>query len=199
MACGCSAGPQASARQKLSEALAQRQERQAQAQQLHEEGLKLLSQQKLAPAAQKFRAAVEADERHAGAWVALGVAAYRQEDWAAAATAFDRARSLAPHRPEPHYNLGMTLEALGQYSRAIESYERALKLNPDHLEATENLVRCLVISRTKPARALELTRKALTVETRAEWRDWLNLQAVLLSRPDQKVVMTGEPKNSDSK
>lgn len=185
---GCTPPPQAAAKQKLSEALVQRQDRQEKAHKLHQEGRALLDEHKPAAAQDKFRQAVKADDVYASAWVGLGVACYQQQDWAGALQAFEQARILVPKRPEPHYNLGMTLEAVGQYNRAIEYYERALKLSPDHLEASENLIRCLVVTRTKPTRALELTRKVLPMETRPQWRDWLSLQQTLLSKPDAKVA-----------
>lgn len=180
---------QPTAQQKLSGALAQRQASQLQAQRLFEQGRALLDQDKPKDAAGRFRAAVGADDRHAPSWIGLGAACYRQQDWPGALEAFDRAKTLCPHRVEPHYNLGMTLEAMGQYTRAIDCYERALKINPDHLEAAENLVRCLVVTRSKSPRALELVQKALTVETRPEWRDWLTLQSSLLAKRAEPVVM----------
>jgi len=63
-----------------------------------------------------------------------GVAYYRGGDFERAAAVFGRLRSA-----EAAYNRGNALVLLGQYDAAIESYERALALQPDWDSARENL------------------------------------------------------------
>jgi tetratricopeptide (TPR) repeat protein len=49
-----------------------------------------------------------------------------------------------PHLAEAHYNLANALRADGQWAASIDSYRAALRLNPDHLSAGNNLALSLV-------------------------------------------------------
>ncbi|QQE10954.1 tetratricopeptide repeat protein [Planctomycetota bacterium] len=60
-----------------------------------------------------------------------------------------------PHKPEWHYGLGMTLDAMERYEEAIESYERAVNLSPDDTES----MMCIAVDYIrigKPRRAITL-------------------------------------------
>lgn len=56
--------------------------------------------------------------------------------------AFKKAKSVYQNlsSKENTYNLGNVFVMLGEYDSAIETYERALKIDPDFKEAQENLV-----------------------------------------------------------
>lgn len=53
-----------------------------------------------------------------------GMSAYQAGDYATAARAFERARTLGLQRPALDYNLGSTYFRLGEYERAAEAFER---------------------------------------------------------------------------
>ena len=40
-----------------------------------------------------------------------------------------------PRLPEPHNNLGVALRASGEINKAIKSYQRAVKLDPNYMVA----------------------------------------------------------------
>lgn len=123
--------------------------------------------------------AVRVDESNANAWMVLGVLKNDSGAVFAAMKAFDEAAKLAPMRYEPRFNLGSVLESIGCYDKAIREYEAALRLQPNSLEVTENLVRCYIRSGKKGAMTRTFIDYALKRETRQEWRDWLQLQSNL--------------------
>jgi tetratricopeptide (TPR) repeat protein len=67
-----------------------------------------------------------------------GLAAYRAEQWA---TAIDKWSSLAEREPSAAlmYNLGNAHYQAGDIARSIWAYERALRLDPGHQSAADNL------------------------------------------------------------
>lgn len=72
----------------------------------------------------------------------LGTAAYRQQDWQIALTAFKRAGELAGNdaqKARALFNTGNTLAQLHRYEAASNSYRAALSLQPDLARAALNL------------------------------------------------------------
>jgi Ca-activated chloride channel family protein len=62
-----------------------------------------------------------------------GAAAYRAGDFAAAAQSLQQAAGA-----DAAYNLGNALAKQGEYQKAIDTYDRALKLDPAHADAKAN-------------------------------------------------------------
>ncbi len=71
----------------------------------------------------------------------LGVALYRQGQYAQAQLEFERATQLRPENAVLHYWLGANLEQLGRYPEARAAYERALALDPTYQEPRDALDR----------------------------------------------------------
>ncbi len=75
-------------------------------------------------------------------YLGLGVSHYRQEQWTKAASAFAKALSKAKTSDEmatAHYNLGNAQAQLQQYTKAQQSYQQVLRLQPQHKRARLNL------------------------------------------------------------
>ena len=70
---------------------------------------------------------------------------YEAGRWAEAAAELRAAIDMNPYNPSWHFNLGLTLEALEEYTRACQAYAAALKLDPNDLE-TRN---CLGVNLTR--------------------------------------------------
>ncbi|MCB9846494.1 MAG: sulfotransferase [Phycisphaeraceae bacterium] len=70
-----------------------------------------------------------------GAWHVLGLVAMHQERVERAIECFRMCSRLSPKQPNFHYLLGKMLAMLERTSESIESYDRALKLDPDHRQA----------------------------------------------------------------
>jgi predicted O-linked N-acetylglucosamine transferase (SPINDLY family) len=83
------------------------------------------------------RRALELDPGDGRAWAMLGVA-LRQRDPAEAEAALRRAAVIGPRDPDAHFHLGNLLREQGRAAAAIESYERALALAPDHPSLLNN-------------------------------------------------------------
>ncbi len=66
-----------------------------------------------------------------------GNAAYRQQDYAGAEQAFKQAVAQQPSA-DAHANLGNSLAMQQKYELALESYQQALQLDPEHAQAKQN-------------------------------------------------------------
>jgi protein O-GlcNAc transferase len=77
--------------------------------------------------------------QHEFGWKALG-AIYKQSGQdEAALVPMQKAAALSPGDVEAHYNLGVTLQALGRLVDAEAAYRHALSINPDYADAHCNL------------------------------------------------------------
>jgi len=97
--------------------------------------------------AAKLRAA--ATDREINERFRIGFAAETRGDWAAARPEFERILALHPNEPRgstAHYDLGIALVNLHDYSLAITEFESAIKLDPDFLAARANLVTVNLLS-----------------------------------------------------
>ena len=53
--------------------------------------------------------------------------------------AAQRATELAPHSSDAHFALGLTSDATGRHEEVAEHYRQALRLDPEHVNALNNL------------------------------------------------------------
>jgi tetratricopeptide (TPR) repeat protein len=68
--------------------------------------------------------------------IAFGVSAYERNSlWKTSIGIWGDAASKSPMKARPHNNLGLAYADEGQYRKAAEHYERALKLDPDYITA----------------------------------------------------------------
>ena len=100
---------------------------------------------------------------------AQGVQAQRADRMAEAAQAFLRATQVDGSYFEAHYNLGLTRYALRNYSHALATWENALAIRHDSVEARYNFALTLKAAGYAPDAAAELERilVAATDEPRA--------------------------------
>jgi tetratricopeptide (TPR) repeat protein len=68
-----------------------------------------------------------------------GRAAADQQRYADALTSFQKASNLNPHLFTAHYERGNIYARLGQMKTAVQAYEQALALEPNHAESRHNL------------------------------------------------------------
>ena len=78
-------------------------------------------------------AAAEVDE------YARGVAAFEREEWSAVVDHMTKATEQRPWHDDAYNLMGFAYRKLGDYDKALQSYDRALKLNPYHRGALEYL------------------------------------------------------------
>lgn len=61
-----------------------------------------------------------------------------QEHWDITAKQLREAIVLDPNLPEAHFNLGLTLDEMGDHSGATEHFQKAKELAPDNPKIVEN-------------------------------------------------------------
>jgi tetratricopeptide (TPR) repeat protein len=102
--------------------------------------------------AAKLRTA--ATEREINERFRIGFAAETRADWAAARPEFERILALHPNEPlgsTAHYDLGIALVNLHDYTGAVGEFESAIRLDPDFLAARANLVTVELLRDDLPA------------------------------------------------
>ncbi|MCY2926464.1 MAG: tetratricopeptide repeat protein [Planctomycetota bacterium] len=170
----------------VGQELANRQAARARSMNSYYQGQAAFDRQDMAAARNLAAMATREDDRNAYAWMLMGAIESEEDNPYKAVQAFSTAAHLAPERYEPHFNIGLVLESVGQYSKAIKKYEAALKLSPDQVDVMENLARCYIQTGANAPRVRELVTRALEAELRPEWVQWLHQQAKLLSQKREK-------------
>lgn len=77
-----------------------------------------------------FERAVRLDSKNPDIWVDLGAAYLRTDELSRGKSALRRALDLEPFHALAYYNLGLALQEDGRYEDALESFEKALLLDP---------------------------------------------------------------------
>jgi len=118
-----------------------------------------------------LRDALAADLYHGPAHNNLGVLFLQLDRLYEAANEFEWARKLMPGHPGPRINLGIALERGGRIDEAIQQYQAALVSTPEHIEATQALVRCQIRhDRTDDQTASRLN--LIANRGQRHWREW---------------------------
>ena len=78
-----------------------------------------------------------------------GMERYQQGQWLAAKESFEEAIRAAPNEAEPHYNLALCLDQLGDHAGATEHFKAAAKLAPTNTAITQSEA---YLSHVKPRR-----------------------------------------------
>ena len=97
----------------------------------------------LAPAADCYRKALDADPGLAAAHSNLGGVAFRQGDMSLARIEFEAALALDPEQPEARYNLATLLYQQGEVERAAAELRRVVQQDPWFADAHYNLATTL--------------------------------------------------------
>lgn len=135
-------------------------------------GLLSYRRRDLAGAEALFRAAVAIRERHAPAWVNLGVVLGRQKRWQEAVVASERAMALDPLNAAALLNAARYRFQIDKRDPRIPRYvARALALAPDRSSAWE-LAGILEANRGRYAEARKLLLRALALDPGNEGAKW---------------------------
>ncbi len=109
----------------------------------------------------------------------LGTILLARGDLYAAANEFEWAKKLLPGHPDPRINLALTLERAGRADEAVASYDAALDVYPNHLGATQGLVRLQLRSGRPDDRTHALLREVALRGENEAWRSWAARHAAL--------------------
>jgi hypothetical protein len=85
-----------------------------------------------------YRQVLDADPKHADAWVYLGIALFDRRRFAESVEAYRQALQVNEHNPIAWNNLGNSLRLLGQVAEADHCFDRALQQRPGYLSALKN-------------------------------------------------------------
>jgi Tfp pilus assembly protein PilF len=172
---GCS-NDHRKAKQGLIEEMAQQQAARRESMELYKQAMSEYDAKNFHRAHNLLRQSVEVYGRNASAWLALGIVEYEKDNLFEAAHAVSQALRLEPGRFEVHYNMGLIYETAVKYSQAIVSYNKALQIAPDEPAVMENLIRCYMKTGQQREEILQLIDRALLLEPRLQWREWLEVQ-----------------------
>lgn len=82
--------------------------------------------------------------------------------WQSQVSLWQDVQRKSPHKARPNNNLGKALEEIGRFDEAMEMYQRALRIKPDHAESLHNLGRILLLIKGRPDLAEPLFYRAIT-------------------------------------
>ena len=103
-----------------------------------------------------LQTATRLNPRLEGAYVELGYAYYRTQNFAKEAEAYEAALKINPDNPDALYSLAWNMESRGNYQQAIPLYEKALSLSPDDAEIIYQLGLSYLAQGSK-GRAMEMS------------------------------------------
>src|ERR1035441_2736315 len=93
---------------------------------------------RLLEARQELEKAVKVAPDDAEAWSYLGLACSRLDQTDAAIAAFQRALAILANQPQICFDLGILYWKKGDLAKALEMYQKGLRLNPADVAANEN-------------------------------------------------------------
>jgi tetratricopeptide (TPR) repeat protein len=114
--------------------------------------------------------------------VTKGTAAVKAGDWTGARAAFEAAIKKNPKQADAHYYLGLVMDKTGDRPAAERNYKTALELQPDLLEAAENLT-AIYVEQQKYDDAIAIAKKALAKNAKNSEMQ-LNLAVALSGKGD---------------
>ena len=103
------------------------------------QGRSLLRKRSFAKAAEKFRGAIEIDERRIEAHEGLGFSFFAQKEYEAALVEFKRLSILLPKKASPCLNMGAVYNRLGDFNQAVAMLQKGLQREKDSVEGHYNL------------------------------------------------------------
>ena len=109
-----------------------------------------------------IQAAINEDQNFFKAYDQMGVL-YSAKGDVLALDYFNAALRLKPYRFDVHYKVGMFYQSLQAYDEAVQAYERALEVNPDHKTSLHNIAVVAVFAADYP-RALAYFTKAISAD-----------------------------------
>ena len=106
---------------------------------LLEQGERLLAENRLDEAIERFRRYLDDYPEDAEGQYQLGIALYERGELDEAVLRFERVRSLSPDDPRGYDGLALVMMERGDYRAAVELYRRALEMDPDNVDFLNEL------------------------------------------------------------
>jgi len=127
----------------------------------------LFNQQHYSEAESAARSITASFPQYGLAWKVLGAALNQMGRSADALACMQKTAALLSEDADAHYNLGITLHALGRLDEAELSYRHALRIKPDFIAVLNNLA-LLLDAQDKSELALSVIHRSLQIKETAE-------------------------------
>src|SRR5713101_7231818 len=114
-------------------------------------GVALLEQYKSKEAAEEFKRALEIVPDLPIGRINLSIALYYLPDAEAARHEAEKAVSIDPRAPQPHYILGLIARAQDRFDDAVAEFEKVLRIDADDVGTNINLGQIFVQQKNQPA------------------------------------------------
>ncbi len=140
-----------------------------------------------------FKEVIKLDPKRTGAYINLGAAYNRLEEYDLALAILQRGIQIGSSRGENYYNLGLAYKQLGKLDMAISAYREAVRLNPRMYDAHYNLGNILM-EKGQVQQAAAHYRSSL--EIRPQWKKCriaFEAAQAELADQQQEVVEAPEP------
>ncbi|MDR3198690.1 MAG: hypothetical protein LBU34_12555 [Planctomycetaceae bacterium] len=142
----------------------------------NQHGLEALAKGKFDKAEKHFKEALIKDIDFGPAHNNLGRLYFDQGKNYLAAWEFEYATKVMPQRGEPYNNMGMVMERVGKLEQAVDAYEMANVLCPNHPEIVGNLARVSWCQDKSNVRTRNLLEQLIFIDTRPDWVSWAKEQ-----------------------
>ncbi len=112
-----------------------------------------------------------------------GLAAFERQDWQAVIDIMAQVIEEEPWHDEAYNRMGFAYRKLGDFDRALEAYDKALRLNPDNRGAMEYLGETyLELGRIDAAEAMLTQLEAACATVAGACEEWRDLKAAYDAR-----------------
>lgn len=102
---------------------------------------------------------VAQDPKNVQAWITLGNDYFDANNPQKSVQAYDKALALNPNDPNVLTDQGVMFRALGFYDKALANFEKANRLNPQHLQSLYNMGIVQAVDMKQPAKARPIFEK----------------------------------------
>lgn len=116
----------------------------------------------------RLETAVLADPKNLGAWTALGNEYFDSHQPKKAVDAYARALALKPDDPNVLTDQGVMYRQLGQFDKALATFQKANQLQPSHVQSLFNIGVVYASDLEKPAEAAKAWNKVIALAPGSE-------------------------------
>jgi cytochrome c-type biogenesis protein CcmH/NrfG len=111
----------------------------------------------------RIEAAVQADPKNFAAWFSLGNEYFDTHQHQKAVDAYAKGLAIKPDNPDVLTDQGVMYRDLGQFDKALANFQKANKLDPNHVQSLFNIGVVYANDLKKPDEAAKAWTKVLTV------------------------------------
>lgn len=151
-------------------------QRRAEAIRLVDEAQRLADAGKTDQAIEAYQRSISRSATIAVAWNNLGELYLREQRFADAVSAFERAGELEPTDPRPPYNAGVVYQQKGWANDALGRFDQSLERDPAYLPALRGAVRAAEMLNRSDRATLERIKRATLTETDPAWAEYFERQ-----------------------